>query len=624
MIRFAALLLVVVSCSLACATGGGRLDAESLDPAPWTSLEPHRAPDGFSFAIVSDRSGGIRPGVFETAIEKLNLLQPEFVMSVGDLIEGYVDDESEIRRQWDDFDAMLERLEMPFFYTAGNHDFSNERMSRLWRERLGSSYYHFRYHDVLFLVLNSELIHGYALGGTPVPGPDNAAAQLAYARAALTAEADARWTFVFVHQPLWDQRDVDPGWLEIESLLGDRPYTVFAGHHHRYTALERHDRRFVTLASTGGSSRLRGFDHGEFDHVLWVTMGKTRPVFANVMLSGVKGIDVRTLATRSLEQKLKSALRAERVKTSTDRFRSGIARYVVTNPLESPLEVRAELRASRDLVPAVPELARSVEPGASEVIEIAFSARAPAAVGAFTPATASFTLAAPKEDGEASEFVIESWLQPSRDFPCGAAKSDVAIDGKLGEWSSFPYRIEPRPASREAPKGAHLAFAVACGADGVYIAGQVVDPTPFSSTSRIARGQDHVSVSMDARPQPERDTNESLTSARSSGSLLQMLQARLLPGEAQPDPLLGRYVPALPEGVREATRRTPNGYAFEVVIPANWLDEQQGKAWKSFRLDVGLQDMNEAGTYAVTHWWRPNRFGFGVLPVEGTGTFIRR
>jgi len=44
----------------------------------------------FTFAIVSDRTGWHRPGVFESAMARLNWLSPDFVMSVGDLIEGYL------------------------------------------------------------------------------------------------------------------------------------------------------------------------------------------------------------------------------------------------------------------------------------------------------------------------------------------------------------------------------------------------------------------------------------------------------------------------------------------------------------------------------------------------------
>ena len=55
---------------------------------PETTKPFYDAADGFRFAIVSDRTGGARPGVFERAIDELNLLRPEFVISVGDLVEG--------------------------------------------------------------------------------------------------------------------------------------------------------------------------------------------------------------------------------------------------------------------------------------------------------------------------------------------------------------------------------------------------------------------------------------------------------------------------------------------------------------------------------------------------------
>ena len=125
-------------------------------PVPWTSLELNNDPDNFQFAIVTDRTGGHREGVFMDAVNKLNLLQPEFVMSVGDLIEGYTTDMDDLNRQWDEFDGFVKQLEMPFFYLPGNHDITNQVMEDLWKKRLGSTYFHFVYRDVLFLALNSE------------------------------------------------------------------------------------------------------------------------------------------------------------------------------------------------------------------------------------------------------------------------------------------------------------------------------------------------------------------------------------------------------------------------------------------------------------------------------------
>ena len=118
---------------------------------PWSHLEVNNDPDNFQFAIVTDRTGGHRDGVFMDAVKKLNLLQPEFVVSVGDLIEGYTRNEERIYMEWDEFNGFIKKLEMPFFYVPGNHDYINDVMARIWEEKFGPSYYHFVYRDVLFL-----------------------------------------------------------------------------------------------------------------------------------------------------------------------------------------------------------------------------------------------------------------------------------------------------------------------------------------------------------------------------------------------------------------------------------------------------------------------------------------
>ena len=56
---------------------------------PFTHLEFKNDPDEFQFAFLSDNAGGSRPGVLPAAVRMLNLLQPEFVVGLGDLIEGY-------------------------------------------------------------------------------------------------------------------------------------------------------------------------------------------------------------------------------------------------------------------------------------------------------------------------------------------------------------------------------------------------------------------------------------------------------------------------------------------------------------------------------------------------------
>ena len=258
---------------------------------PWTTLELNNQPRNFQFAIITDRTGGHRPGVFAEAVKKLNLLQPEFVISVGDLIEGYSEDNGQWALEWAEFQGKLQQLQMPFFYVPGNHDLSNPRMSENWQRKFGRTFYEFRYHDALFVALNSE----DPPDSKPYRfGPE----QLAWFNDVLQRNQDVRWTFVFMHKPAWTFPNDDPeqtGWNAVERALGDRKFTIFAGHVHNYARFVRNGHDYIMLATTGGASKLRGKSEGEFDQFVWVTMKNSEPVIANLLLDGIEDKGVRTL-----------------------------------------------------------------------------------------------------------------------------------------------------------------------------------------------------------------------------------------------------------------------------------------------------------------------------------------
>src|SRR5262245_8737742 len=201
-IATAGLLVGVVALSRSGSTLDARLvaDANELkiengDKNPWTSLKLNNDPDQFAFAVVSDRTGGHRDKVFSQAVARVNLLQPQFVMSVGDLIEGYTTKAETIKAQWDEFDGYVKMVEMPFFYTAGNHDLTNKTLVTKWGERYGKKYYSFTYKGVLFMVLCSE---------NPPDGMGTIdKEQQEWVAKMVAANKDAKWTFVFLHKPIW-------------------------------------------------------------------------------------------------------------------------------------------------------------------------------------------------------------------------------------------------------------------------------------------------------------------------------------------------------------------------------------------------------------------------------------
>ena len=66
---------------------------------PWTDTVINDSEQKFTFAVVTDRTGGHREGIWQKGVEKLNLMQPAFVVSVGDLIEGYTENKKQINQQ---------------------------------------------------------------------------------------------------------------------------------------------------------------------------------------------------------------------------------------------------------------------------------------------------------------------------------------------------------------------------------------------------------------------------------------------------------------------------------------------------------------------------------------------
>jgi hypothetical protein len=262
------------------------LRIESGEKNPWTSLKLNNDSDQFTFAVVSDRTGGHRDKVFSQAVARVNLLQPQFVMSVGDLIEGYTTKEETITTQWNEFDGYVKKFEMPFFYTPGNHDLTNKTQVTKWGERYGKRYFSFTYKGALFMSLCSE--------NPPDMGTIDKE-QNEWVAKTLKANNDAKWTFVFLHKPIWTAKDLDKnGWGQVEKSLAGRKYTVFCGHVHHYVRFERNGMEYYQLATTGGGSRLRGVEYGEFDHVAWVTVKKDKPLIANIMLDGILPSDLKT------------------------------------------------------------------------------------------------------------------------------------------------------------------------------------------------------------------------------------------------------------------------------------------------------------------------------------------
>lgn len=323
----AAIGLIFAAMPLAAGTG-------AADRLPTNGRPMRDARDDLRFVIVGDRTAGHRPGVFEQAMKQVDLLKPQFVVSVGDFIEGYIDDEAEINRRWQEVEAATAQLPMPFYYVVGNNDIGNATMGRVWDQRRGKRYYSFVQHDILFIALDTEdpppgeaekkkLRQEYSLKErmaarelasmspedvrkTLAANPRLAemvrlsqstekvgfsAAQIDWVRKTLAAHPKVRWTFFLMHRPAWTYDS--PEFRGIEDMAKGRPHSFVAGHYHSYAHSVRDGIDYFQMGTTGGT----GPDK-QGDQVLMVTVEeRAAPTVALIGLDGLRDRDARMPAT---------------------------------------------------------------------------------------------------------------------------------------------------------------------------------------------------------------------------------------------------------------------------------------------------------------------------------------
>jgi hypothetical protein len=207
----------------------------------------------FEFVVIGDtrprfESESFKP--FETLIARINSYHPALVVNLGDLIYGYGPASKE--KQWDKYDAVIKRIEPPYYQIPGNHDTHSKQARKIYGQRFGKFYQSFDYGDCHFVLLdNTEQERwGYL-------GPD----QLAWLKNDLKAAA-AQAVFVFMHFPVWEPERITPEYYEfwtqtLHPLFREsRVRAVFAGHYHTYGPTREFDgiRYYIT---GGGGAELR-------------------------------------------------------------------------------------------------------------------------------------------------------------------------------------------------------------------------------------------------------------------------------------------------------------------------------------------------------------------------------
>jgi len=214
------------------------------------------------FAIMGDRTGGHVPGIFREMVIEVERLKPDFVMCVGDLIEGYYDDSARIAAEWDEFMEIVEPFSMPFYYMPGNHDIWSDYAETQYRKYAGEPNYSFDHRGVHFVIFDV----GRWEESSEVP-----AEQINWLDNDLKNHRNARQTLVFMHKPFWYHTVAENKPDTLHSLFVKYGVdAVFTGHYHVYFSGEYDGVTYTSLGSSG--ARTETDPAGIQYHIGWVTI----------------------------------------------------------------------------------------------------------------------------------------------------------------------------------------------------------------------------------------------------------------------------------------------------------------------------------------------------------------
>lgn len=301
----------------------------------------------FVFAIFGDRTGGPDEGiaVLKDAVRDVNLFEPDLVMTVGDLIDGY-NQTPEWMDEMREYKGVMSQLICPWFPVAGNHDVYWRGPDRPENEHEGNYEMHFGPLWYAFEHKNCWFIAFYTDEGNPETGrktfgdPENqrmSPEQFDWLASVLERARDADHVFLFAHHPRWRGGGYGDDWEKVHRLLVEagNVSAVFAGHIHQMTYTERDGIEYVTLATVGGGQSFAVPDVGYLHHYNLVTVRKDQIAMASIPVGSVT--DPRELT----DELRNSAVRLSRMGAEMDgdlvlavdgSVSSGVLRARLTNP----------------------------------------------------------------------------------------------------------------------------------------------------------------------------------------------------------------------------------------------------------------------------------------------------
>ncbi|MBM3794808.1 MAG: hypothetical protein FJW31_12225 [Acidobacteria bacterium] len=238
----------------------------------------------FRFSILGDRTGGPQPQIYGRVWREVDLMHPDFVINVGDTIQGGSDALAEA--QWLELRPLFQRYNhYPLYFAPGNHDVFSDTSRRMYEKESGRpSFYSFNYQDAHFTILDNAI------------GTELSEAQLQFLERDLEAHKDKEPKFVFFHKPYWiPLLKLGSSDFPLHKLA--RKYGVkhiISGHGHQFVRMVRDGIAYMEVGSSGGTmnSALKlghGFKEGRFYHHVWGRVKGGKVELTVKEIDGAKG-----------------------------------------------------------------------------------------------------------------------------------------------------------------------------------------------------------------------------------------------------------------------------------------------------------------------------------------------
>ncbi|MFZ1947426.1 MAG: metallophosphoesterase [bacterium] len=222
-----------------------------LAGAAWGQREPQ-----FTFAVIGDRTASPEDGEYERILAEVSQLGPDFIVTVGDHIDGYTSDSSAVERQWDDFASMMDATGIQYYLTPGNHDAWDRQSQAIFRRRFGGPDRFFRFMGKVFVILDVANFNR----GDAVPRE-----KIEWLKRVLEVSKTSGGIFVFYHKPFWCEDFSSGRTNELHEIFRSYPVkAVFTGHYHRYFHTVRDSIEYFAMSSSGGSLPGGGRARGSF------------------------------------------------------------------------------------------------------------------------------------------------------------------------------------------------------------------------------------------------------------------------------------------------------------------------------------------------------------------------